>query len=257
MKLYFVMASALAFSVALLAANTIFSNVFAADTPDINATNIFNGQSAILGKNVDTLFILIPNEAHEPPGQPKGKGPLMNEPYFPFSAVVNKGTSVVWFNGDADHRHTINFEGSMAKMDVAKFDFNSSTEPLVFDQTGTFNYSESKVNKDDPSFVMKGQVKVIDQPLSVDLNSNQAATDNASNSAIGGFMVPAKDLEKYTSEFVKNGFAINSTHTFKDERGGQKGTGPEQTIIIWTTSGKSIDEITKVLQDITAQLPYS
>ena len=49
-------------------------------------------------------------------------------------------------------------------------------------------------------------------------------------SIISAFMVTARLLDKYRSECENNGFTIDSTCTYKDLRGGQKGTGPEQTL---------------------------
>ena len=74
---------------------------------------------------------------------------------------------------------------------------------------------------------------------------------------VGTFMVPAKDLDQYVSTLTSKGFTVDSTHTFTDKRGGQKGTGPEQTYIVWTTSGMNIDQVVSALQDITPSLPYS
>ena len=43
-------------------------------------------------------------------------------------------------------------------------------------------------------------------------------------------MVPARLFDKYRSECENNGITIDSTCNYKDLRGGQKGTGPEQTL---------------------------
>jgi hypothetical protein len=40
-------------------------------------------------------------------------------------------------------------------------------------------------------------------------------------------MVPGLFLDKNRSEFEDKGFTIDSTCTYKDLLGGQKGTGPE------------------------------
>ena len=57
-------------------------------------------------------------------------------------------------------------------------------------------------------------------------------------------MVPAQGLDQYVSTLTSKGFTIDRTHTFKDLRGGQKGTGPEQTYIVWTTSGMNLVQVT-------------
>lgn len=70
-------------------------------------------------------------------------------------------------------------------------------------------------------------------------------------------MVPAKDLDKDIAELTKRGFSIDSTFTYKDPRGGQKETGPEQTSVVWTTSGMALDQVISALKEITPTLPYS
>ena len=55
-------------------------------------------------------------------------------------------------------------------------------------------------------------------------------------------------LEDLTSK----GFKVDSTYNFNDIR-----AGDEQTLFVWTTSGKSLNEIISALQEITSQLPYS
>src|SRR5262245_3019932 len=77
------------------------------DQPNINASVLYDAHSMILGDNIKNLVILIPNEAHESPNQPKDQLPLANQPYLPQNAVVNGGTTVTWFNGDVDHDRKI------------------------------------------------------------------------------------------------------------------------------------------------------
>jgi hypothetical protein len=74
---------------------------------------------------------------------------------------------------------------------------------------------------------------------------------------VGTLIVPAKDLDQYVSALTSNGFTIDSTHTFQDLRGGQGDTGPEQTLIVWTTLGMNIDQVISALEEITPSLPYS
>jgi hypothetical protein len=70
-------------------------------------------------------------------------------------------------------------------------------------------------------------------------------------------MVPTQDIQTYAADLQNKGFTINSTHNFKDLRGGQSGTGDEQTLIVWTTSGLDVPSIVANLQDFTLELPYS
>ena len=73
--------------------------------PNIKGSNIYQTQTIVLGKDIKNLVILIPNEGHEDPAQPKGMR-VINQPYVPQNAIVNVGTTVTWLNADAGHRHS-------------------------------------------------------------------------------------------------------------------------------------------------------
>ena len=64
-------------------------------------------------------------------------------------------------------------------------------------------------------------------------------------------MVPTQDIQ--TSYLESRGFNIDSTHNFKDLRGGQSGTGDEQTLIVWTSTGVDLSTVAKNLQEFLAQ----
>jgi hypothetical protein len=72
-------------------------------------------------------------------------------------------------------------------------------------------------------------------------------------------MMPAQDPDTYISQFKDMGFAINSMHTFQDLRGGQEGTGDQQTLIVWgaNSSTMGLDQVISALKEITPGLPYS
>jgi plastocyanin len=225
------------------------------EQPDINASTVYETHSMIVGDNIKNLVILIPNEAHESTNQPKNQYPLANQPYLPQNAVVNVGTSVIWFNGDVDHDHTITSSGKSANtgFESGDFTYNTATKPITFNDAGAFDYFETDVNNDDPSFVMNGTINAVN-PVSPLINTNATAV---SPDTVGTYMVPAKDLDQYIATLTSKGFTIDSTHTFEDLRGGQDGTGPEQTLIIWTTSGMDLDQVISALEEITPSLPYS
>ena len=236
---------------------TLGSSQLQGEKSDINAATVYDTHSMILGNNIKNLVMLIPNEAHESPNQPKNQLPLANQPYLPQNAVVNHGTTVTWFNGDVDHDHKITMsDGSTnAGFESGDFVYNTASKPITFNNTGTYNFIETDINDNDPSFVMNGTIDVSNQANSLTLTNATAAAGNPDT--VGTFMVPAKDLDQYVSTLTSKGFTVDSTHTFTDERGGQKGTGPEQTYIVWTTSGMNIDQVVSALQDITPSLPYS
>lgn len=225
------------------------------EEPNINALTVFEEHTMILGSNIKDLVMLIPNEGHESTNQQKSQFPLANQPYFPQNAVINVGTTVTWFNGDVDHDHTITLSGKStnSEFESGEFVYNTASKPITFNDTGTYNYFETDVNNDDPSFVMNGTINAIDQvnPL---INANATAVNP---DTVGTYMVPAKDLDQYISTLTSKGLTIDSTYTFEDLRGGQKGTGPEQTLIVWTTSGMNLDQVISILEEITPSLPYS
>ena len=168
--------------------------------------------------------------------------------------VVNDGTAVTWFNGDVDHDHTITVsdESANAGFESGDFTYNTASKPITFNDTGTFNYFETDVNNDDPSFVMNGTITVINQPESLTSSPASGTVDS-----VGVLMVPSQDIQASTTDLHNRGFAIDSTHNFKDLRGGQSGTGDEQTLIVWTTSGMSLSDIVTNLQEFSSGLPYS
>jgi plastocyanin len=246
--------------------NSVFAttgNIVPEGRPDINASIVYDTHTMVLGNNIKNLVMLIPNEAHESTNQPKNQYPLANQPYLPQNAVINVGTAVTWFNGDVDHDHKVTVtvsdesdESTNAGFESGDFIYNTASKPIKFNNTGTFNFFEADVNSDDPSFVMNGTISVINQANTLNGGAN-ATTVTTNTDTVGTYMVPAQDLEQYISTLTSKGFTIDSTHTFQDLRGGQKGTGPKQTLIVWTTSGMNLDQIISALEEITLTLPYS
>lgn len=225
--------------------------------PNINASALFDTHTMVLGDNVKNLVIFIPNEAHESPNQvDPSQLPLANQPYLPQNAVVNTGTGVTWFNGDVDHDRSITVaQGNSIPAETGpgtgSFEYNTATAPITFNETGMYTYFEKDVNEDDPAFVMNGTIDVINQPESLPSSSS------GSFDTVGVLMVPAQDIQAYTTDLQNRGFAIESTHNFKDLRGGQSGTGDEQTLVVWATSGMTLPDIVTNLQEFTLSLPYS
>jgi plastocyanin len=227
-----------------------------ATSPNIDATSLYNDKTMILGNNVKNFVIILPDEAHESLNQPKNQLPLTNQPYLPQHLVTNVGSTVVWFSADVGHKHTItlNDENSKKVFEAAFFPSNEASPPLTLNNTGDYSYFEKGANKAVPSFVMNGTITVTNIP------SELKSTNNTSSQQIGtagAYMIPAIMLDKYTSEFTKRGFTIDSHFTYKDLRGGQKGTGPQQTLITWTTPETNLDKVISALKEITPTLPYS
>ncbi len=127
--------------------NHIINSAFAASVgkgsqnqPNIQGSNIYQTQTIVLGKNIKNLVILIPNEGHEDPAQPKGMR-VINQPYIPQNAVVNTGTTVAWLNADAGHRHAITILDNNTKsvvFNTARFNNFNASKPFTFSNAGTF-----------------------------------------------------------------------------------------------------------------------
>ena len=215
----------------------------------ISAQDIYQNRMMTFGDNIKNIIILLPNEGHESPALPKEQR-IINQPYVPENIVASPGTNIVWLNGDVGHTHVITLidENSDEVYSSGKFDFNTVTNPLVVNETGKFTYSEADVNQDDPKYVMKGTITVSENPSS--------DSTNGTSDTVAFFMVPAKDLDKHISELTNKGVNVLDKYTFTDLRGGQKGTGTEQTLLILgSKDGQS--QLIPTLQDIASTLPYS
>ncbi|MDF0681180.1 MAG: hypothetical protein P0116_09470 [Candidatus Nitrosocosmicus sp.] len=156
---------------------------------------------------------------------------------------------------------------------------------MVFNTGGNFGYYSPDIDQEavQKGFVMKGDVKVIDQSDVLNSSANntvigsgtiipsneatQAAANTPSSSpatsnnnnieTVGVFMVPTKDIDEYVQDFKNNGFSIDSTYSFKDLRGLARDTGSEQTLLVWTAGPTmTVDMAISALKDIGEKLPY-
>jgi plastocyanin len=225
------------------------SDISANGKGGLSAQDVYQNRMMAFGDSIKNIIILLPNEGHESPALPKDQR-IINQPYVPENIVASPGTNIVWLNGDVGHTHTIILvdENGDQAYSSEKFDFNTVTNPLVLNKTGKFTYSEADVNQDDPKYVMQGTITVSENPSP---NSTNGTSDT-----VAFFMVPAKDLDKHVSEITKKGIEVLDKYTFKDLRGGQKGTGPEQTLLL-VGSKDGPSQLISTLQSIASTLPYS
>jgi hypothetical protein len=225
-----------------------------ADSYNGEAQNIYSDKKMTISSRVKYLVILIPNEGHESTNQPKNQLPLINQPYVPQKAIIDKGTSIIWLNADVGHRHKISLNDSNSEkiFDSRFFKYNTTSNAIRLNETGTYQYWESDVSKEVPNFVMTGTITVYSQE-----QHNATTVSQNKDDIAGAFMVPARFLDKYRSEFEDRGFTIDSTYTYKDLRGGQKGTGPEQTLILWKAHNVPLKKVIRDLEELTPTLPYS
>ena len=141
-----------------------------AQNQGIDASSVYETKSMDLGNNIKNLVILIPNEGHESQniGDQSSNQRLINQPYIPQSVTVPKGTTIVWFNGDVDHDHKITLTGQGSNSNNMVFDsdvfaYNTASQPVVMNNTGSFGYYQADVNNEDTDYVMNGTINVLDQ----------------------------------------------------------------------------------------------
>jgi plastocyanin len=235
-----------------------------AQSSGIDASSIYETKSMDLGNNVKNLVILIPNEGHESQniGDQSTDQRLVNQPYIPQHVTVPLGTAIKWFNGDVDHDHKITLGGQGSNLNNIIFDsndfaYNTASQPVVMNNTGSFDYYQADVNNEDTDFVMNGTINVVDKSDNPNTTTG-ISTDqqpNANIDTIGTLMVPTGDLPTYTSDLENGGFSVLSTYNFNDIR-----SGDPQTLIIWGTSSSgtnSLENVVSQLEQITPTLPYS
>jgi hypothetical protein len=124
---------------------------------------------------------------------------------------------------------------------------------LILNVTGIHNYHEANVNENDENLLLKGNITVISEANDVfttlysgDNNANStSAINNVDTAEV--IMVPEQAIENYVQALSK-GFAVYSTYNFKDLLGGQKGTGGEQDLLVWTTSGIDLQQVISTLK---------
>ena len=222
-----------------------------------DAQNIYEDKSFTVDKNVKNFVVLIPNEAHESTNQDKDQYPFLNQAYIPTDLTINKGTAVTWLNGDVDHDHVIKFQPGNPQdlVETTQFAFPEHTT-IVFNQTGSYSYFEDNVNEDDESFVMKGTINVVDSNAE-NLTATNTNSIQDGEGTMGVLMVPTQGFENIKSNLENNGITVLSDYSFTDLRGGQQGTGPTQTILVWSSNSNNIEEAIAPIVDITNELPYS
>lgn len=226
--------------------------------PNISAESIFNTKTMTLGNNIKNLVILIPNEGHHAAGE-DNEARFLDQHFVPAKAIVNTGTTVQWFNGDAGHERTIDVkdtDGTASLFNTGEIVDSQASNPFTFSNPGVFNYEA----EGDPGVTMTGSVTVgnIQSPVTTSSSSATTTTSNSSSiDTVGILMVPTQDIDDYISQITGSGITVDNTYDFKDLRGGQEGTGDTQTLIVWTTGGKDLGETLSSLSSLSADLPYS
>jgi plastocyanin len=226
--------------------------------PNINAQSIFETKTAVLGSNVKNLVVMIPNEAHHGNGEAK-EARFIEQSFLPQKTIVNKGTNVIWFNGDVSHEHKIILDGKLGSFSPSPYDSGVLTEftassPVTFNAVGNYGYSSPEIDPkaEQKGFVMRGDIVVADQP-------NKLGSVNSAVNAdtVGICMVPTKKADLYISQLKGNGLSVDSTYSFKDIRGLARGTNSEQTLVVWTAGpNMGVDNVLIALKGVMPTLPY-
>ena len=142
----------------------------------------------------------------------------------------------------------------------AVFSTTSASKPIKFNNTGTFAYSGPSDDKAVPNYKMNGTLTVINQPLSNSFNSTLSTGATSNNiDTIGTIIVPAKLLDKVSSDLRGQGFGIDNQYPFSSLRGGGSGTGGDknQVMLVLTSSGKSLNEVISALNKVYPTMGYS
>jgi plastocyanin len=244
------------FAILLQSMTSINNNTFAQvnnQQPNINAQSLFTTQSMTLGNNVKNLVILIPDEGHHGPNE-ADEARFLEQQFVPANAVINVGTNVAWFSGDVGHERTVNVKdatGNSVLFSTGVIEESQASKTYTFNTPGTYNYEAMG----DPGVTMKGTITVKNIPSPV--TTAAAAGAGGSIDTVGVLMVPTQDKAKYVQDVKNAGVAVDSTYDFKDLRGGQKGTGDMQTLLVWTSGGKDLSTLIPPLREISLGLPYS
>ena len=71
-------------------------------------------------------------------------------------------------------------------------------------------------------------------------------------------MVPSRLLAKTITDLNTQGFAIDNQYPFLSLRGGgsQSGGEKQQVLLVLTSSGKSLNQVTYALARVASTLPY-
>jgi plastocyanin len=214
------------------------------------ASDIFSTKEYSPSSSIKNLVVLIPNEGHHGPGE-EDEARFIDQSFVPETAVINKGTNVIWFNGDVGHEHDI-VVTSEADSTNPIYQTGEFTEfearNYTFNEAGEFQYADTVEYEN--GYIMRGNITVTDS------NSLQQTSDGSNT--VGVLMVPTQDISQYTSDLESRGFLLDGMYNFQDLRGGQSGTGDEQTLIVWRVPPEmQISSVLSQLSEFSSQLPYS
>jgi hypothetical protein len=187
---------------------------------------------------------------------------------------MNVGTTIVFFNADVGHDHReviVNGLTASRVFDTRIFSYDddkddklpNSSHNYTFNEIGDFSYYDTVFGKK----IMNGTIEVgnivSNPPLTqaATVNNNNADNNNPLTSyypqydfdTIGTFVVPTEMLNKYTRSFENQGLQIYDIHNFRNL---MDKDNAEQSLIVWTSNGYTLESVIEKLQKITPTLPY-
>ena len=236
-------------AIVILGLGSIFLDISSliafAQTNAVEANNIIQNKSLTLPPNVKHLVILIPNEGHHGPNE-GDESRFIAQPFVPQNAIIGSGTQVVWFSGDVGHDHNIVVrEANRPIFETGQFPEFGVTRPITFNNSGTFDYADTVDYEE--GFRMTGKISNV---------AARTTTNNTAADTVGVLMVPAEDSQDIVQSLRTAGFGIDSMTTFRDLRTAQEENGgDQQALLVWTTGGKTMNEITSTLQQVSDELP--
>ena len=246
-------------AIVILGLGSIFLDISSliafAQTNAVEANNIIQNKSLTLPPNVKHLVILIPNEGHHGPNE-GDESRFIAQPFVPQNAIIGAGTQVVWFSGDVGHDHNIVVrEANSTIFETGQFPEFGVTRPITFNNSGTFDYADTVDYEE--GFRMTGKITVLADNGQLSNVAAKTTTNNTAADTVGVLMVPAEDSQDIVQSLRTAGFGIDSMTTFRDLRTAQEDDGgDQQALLVWTTSGKTMNEITSTLQQVSDELPY-
>jgi len=122
---------------------------------------------------------------------------VINQPYIPQHAIVNVGTTVVWFNADVGHRHIITLVDNNTKNIVynsGTLDVFNASKPITLNNTGSFAYTGPSNDRMFPNYKMNGTITVLNQPLATTFNTTASVASSATNNfnTLTAIIAPSK-----------------------------------------------------------------
>ena len=212
------------------------------------ASDIYNTKELVLGRDIGNLVILIPNEGHHGPGE-DNEARFIAQSFVPETAVINKGTNVMWFNGDVGHEHDI-VVTSESDNSSSIYQTGEAVEAgnYTFNQVGRFQYADTV--EYDNGYIMRANISVVEDGAGEEVERADVI--------LGLLMVPTPDISQYTGDLQNRGFVLSSMHNFQDLGGGQSRTGDEQTLIVWRApTSMETSNVISQLAEFSEELPYS